>query len=545
MRNGRTLLRSAGVLVATAIVGIGGFWSEGMTNPLPDSSGEYRADLIEIDSMERFGELQLPKVVFLHDAHTSAVNAEGKDCATCHDSKDGVMSPKFKRLEDKNATTVQEIYHTGCISCHTELAQKGLKTGPQDGECRSCHNPNPGIISSRQPVPASKSTHYVHVSSKVIKPVDGADVNCGACHHVLDKATDKLVWERNTEDACAACHGDTTVDGVISLQLAAHQQCITCHREVEAKKEPSGPITCAGCHSPEAQANFKVIPNIPRLERGQPNATLILPVPNKTAPQNMKGTMYPVAFDHKAHEATKYNCRTCHHERISSCTDCHTTMGTPESDYVQLSQAMHQPDSIKSCVGCHAEQTKALECAGCHGFIKKTNTNEDCGVCHTPVPGYDTAATQSGSLLTLDEKAKVEIATVMIAERPVAEKPFDLNDIPETVVIGTIADEYEPSEFPHRKIVKAIFDGVSNNKLATRFHLKEGTLCQGCHHNSPASLTPPKCGSCHDKPFDQARGDRPGLKAAFHLQCMGCHDRMQITKPANTDCAGCHKPRAN
>lgn len=544
MRNGRTLLRWAGVLVATAAIGVGGFWSQGTTKSLPEGSGERRADLIEIDSMERFGELQLPKVNFLHDQHTAAVAAMGKDCAACHDSKDGKMSPKFKRLEDKSATEVQEIYHRNCISCHAEASAKGLKAGPQDGECRSCHNPNPTIVSSWKKVPSSKSTHYVHVSSKSIKPIDGADKNCGACHHVFDKAKDKLVWGRDKEDACAACHGQKTVDKVISLQLAAHSQCITCHRTVAATKAESGPITCAGCHSAEAQAKFKVIPDVPRLERGQPNTALILPVPGKDAPQTMKGRMNPVAFNHKSHEATKYLCRSCHHERISSCTDCHTNMGTPEGKFVQLSQAMHQPSSMKSCIGCHNVSTQATNCAGCHGFIKKTDSNAQCGVCHTAVPGFDAKQVADGALLKLDAAKRSQVSAEMLVARPQPKGTYDLNDIPETVSIGSIAKEYQPSEFPHRKIVKSLIDGIGENQLAARFHLEKGTLCQGCHHNSPASLTPPKCASCHDKPFDKARGDRPGLKAAYHLQCMGCHNRMKIEKPADTACVDCHKERA-
>jgi hypothetical protein len=59
--------------------------------------------------------------------------------------------------------------------------------------------------------------------------------------------------------------------------------------------------------------------------------------------------------------------------------------------------------------------------------------------------------------------------------------------------------------------------------------------------------------SCHAASGPGPDG-RPGLKAALHGQCMGCHQAMGIegklskdapagTKPVpmNTDCAGCHK----
>ena len=70
------------------------------------------------------------------------------------------------------------------------------------------------------------------------------------------------------------------------------------------------------------------------------------------------------------------------------------------------------------------------------------------------------------------------------------------------------------------------------------------TLCSACHHNSPLSATPPKCSSCHTTSIDPKYPDRPRLKAAYHLQCMGCHKAMKVGRPKNTDCTTCHKQRA-
>ena len=58
------------------------------------------------------------------------------------------------------------------------------------------------------------------------------------------------------------------------------------------------------------------------------------------------------------------------------------------------------------------------------------------------------------------------------------------------------------------------------------------------------SATPPKCGSCHSAKIDPRVPERPTLKAAYHLQCMGCHDGMDVARPLDTSCASCHKPRA-
>ena len=49
------------------------------------------------------------------------------------------------------------------------------------------------------------------------------------------------------------------------------------------------------------------------------------------------------------------------------------------------------------------------------------------------------------------------------------------------------------------------------------------------------------CGSCHQTTIDPNKTDRPALKAAYHLQCMGCHTGMNVARPENTDCTGCHK----
>ena len=113
-------------------------------------------------------------------------------------------------------------------------------------------------------------------------------------------------------------------------------------------------------------------------------------------------------------------------------------------------------------------------------------------------------------------------------------------DIPEKVVIKRISKQYEPVELPHRKMIRTLIKNIQNNQLAQYFHREETTLCQGCHHNSPASAKPPGCSSCHGQPFDEKNIFKPGLKAAYHQQCMECHAVMGIEKPAANDCTACH-----
>jgi DnaJ-class molecular chaperone len=84
---------------------------------------------------------------------------------------------------------------------------------------------------------------------------------------------------------------------------------------------------------------------------------------------------------------------------------------------------------------------------------------------------------------------------------------------------------------------------IKGNKIANYFHSDAGTMCQGCHHASPETRKPPKCSSCHGKPFDANNPLRPGLMAAYHQQCMECHRAMGLKKPQATDCTGCHKKK--
>ena len=120
------------------------------------------------------------------------------------------------------------------------------------------------------------------------------------------------------------------------------------------------------------------------------------------------------------------------------------------------------------------------------------------------------------------------------------------NKIPEKVIIKNLSDKYEPVELPHRKIIKTLLDGIKDNKLAGYFHTDKGTLCQGCHHNSPVSKKPPRCASCHAKmAFKDKELFRPGIEAAYHRQCMQCHDAMGIAKPDSRDCTACHLKKAS
>lgn len=89
--------------------------------------------------------------------------------------------------------------------------------------------------------------------------------------------------------------------------------------------------------------------------------------------------------------------------------------------------------------------------------------------------------------------------------------------------VNTYEDKYGPVRFMHAKHSAAL----NNN-------------CAKCHHYKPEGADAPEflaCRSCHQDAFNPETPDRVGLKAAYHQQCMGCHESM---KQGPVHCSGCH-----
>lgn len=224
-----------------------------------------------------------------------------------------------------------------------------------------------------------------------------------------------------------------------------------------------------------------------------------------------QGPLSKAQFNHQKHEAAVSNCDTCHHTGDqTSCSSCHTSQGSPDGGNVQLSQAMHAAQSKASCVGCHYKETQKKQCAGCHRNIAAGPKDASCVACHK------------------DPKA---------APAPAA-KPAQ----PDVVEIGAISKQYAAVSFNHSAHMDYLKDAAKGD-LAKAFHTQPDTLCQGCHHYTPAGMAPPKCGTCHGKSFSQDDPKRPGLMAAYHIQCIQCHKAMGVEPVPATDCKGCHAPK--
>ena len=513
------MLRWVGILcVSMAVVGFG-------LNALGGKQGSIEAnkmgaDLITIDTLTKFGKLDYPVVRFEHDKHTKAV--EGK-CESCHTVTGNTVTAKFKRQEDTNAAEIKAIYHDNCLKCHNDTTKAGKKSGPGSEQCRTCHA-GPAET-SRTPIAFDKSLHYRHSSSKMMLPAPGQKENCSKCHAQDKPEARNLSFAENKDQT--------------------HEKCMSCHIEVGKALQPSGPLVCAGCHDATVRAEFKKVADVPRLEAGQSDysllmATLAKPSSESTLvkPASEPTLVNAVPFNHKLHEEKNENCSACHHNASSKgvipCSQCHTSLGKEEGAFITTEQAMHRVTAQTSCVGCHAQAQAKPECAGCHTFMGRAgkNTDASCAKCHVEI----SAAPE----LLESKDARNNTASMLMNVRVKTDPEIKVNEIPEIVEISVLANEYQASKFPHRKVVQKIMDGMKDNSMAAYFHSDPNAVCSGCHHNSPASVNPPKCVSCHGKVADWQEGTKPDLKTAYHQQCIGCHSEMGIQKPVATACADCH-----
>ncbi len=89
-------------------------------------------------------------------------------------------------------------------------------------------------------------------------------------------------------------------------------------------------------------------------------------------------------------------------------------------------------------------------------------------------------------------------------------------------------DRYEPVLFAHR--IHARMSEMSGN-------------CVLCHHyNPPGSVL--ACSECHAAETSSKNADlsKPGLKGAYHRQCINCHRESGL---AATQCESCHSAKAD
>jgi hypothetical protein len=448
----------------------------------------------------RFGAMQRPPVEFDHAVHTQALELEG--CPTCHPRDgQGDLIPQLEAargIDDRDQLI--DAYHGVCIDCHTRRAASSQKAGPVT--CGECHVKRTPGVSQRAAMTFDYSLHARHAKALADK--------CETCHHVYDEAARQLRYEMGKEEACRSCHGAVDVERNLSLENTSHRACVSCHLRRAAAGEKGGPTQCVGCHDLEHQAAFLELEEIPRLMRGQPDTVWV---------HDAAAKFPSVGFDHRAHEPLTRCCSSCHHRTLAACDTCHTLTGAVEGSGVTLARSYHHGSSVFSCVGCHRVASNQQRCAGCHQALKADPADSSCVVCHSG------PSTEEGVLAAPPAPTEPRLDAL----------PACSDEFPETVTIDSLAADYEASKLPHAKIAAKLDAEVRASSLAVRFHGETATLCAGCHHHSPVGSRPPACRSCHSASAEPT-SDQPGLKAAYHRQCLGCHIRMGIPKQGCTDC---------
>lgn len=452
------------------------------------------------------GAIERPAVEFNHAKHAKALEKEG--CKGCHpgDARTG-LTYKLWRDDGKSISpeALVDRYHDKCIACHKERTGQA-KTGPT--ACGGCHVRRAPSTTGRRDVTFNYALHDVHVQATQKK--------CRTCHNAYDEKKKKFIYTVGLAGGAGDFHGADDQQKKAALQRVAHKTCVKCHLKLKEEKKKAGPVDCRGCHEANEYKPEVDPSTLKRLVSGQPDMVYI------KAP-GVKTRLVP--FDHKSHEGSAKFCSTCHHQTVKACKDCHTLTGSANGKGVTMEKAYHLVTSNHSCVGCHQTATKERGCIGCHARTGPLPGKASCAICHSgPLPKKD----GTPQIVTAPPFAEVTLAPL----------PVTSDDFPEKVIIKSLAKKYGPSEMPHRKIVENLYKQIGKSKLARRFHGRTEMLCAGCHHRSPVGSRPPSCKSCHGDTA-HATKDKPGLRAAYHRQCVGCHQKIGLKKAKG--CTDCHK----
>jgi hypothetical protein len=493
---------------------------------------------ISISHVEVFGKLQRPPVIFDHKKHIDVLIKEGKNewdtCKDCHPYKEDKKLLLFdfpKVVKGKDADAYMNSYHDECIGCHKEKSKEDRKSGPVT--CGDCHMEKNTSIVLKYPIfEFDFKLHNEH--EKKLKE-KGFQEYCNLCHHVYNE---ELVYERGKEWSCYYCHDlekkvgpvlektvQITRENLLSIKKVAHTRCLNCHllytkedRKLISDKDKKYPLDCKGCHT----GKYLTLAELEKVERpdsGQPERAFI-----NIENAKMKG----VSFNHKNHQQDSRTCRGCHHETLEACDECHTLIGSFKGKWVNIANAYHEPFSEKSCAGCHNKAKKDKKCAGCHSIIKpidlesKGPKKEMCARCHT------------------DKKEGLSLPPLL------STAGLDKEKVKKEVEIRVLEREYEPSKFPHLKIIEEFVKTSNESDLGRYFHARIETICNGCHHQSRVEAeskkdSPPYCRNCHSIVYDRQNRNRPKLIAAYHNQCIGCHKDMELQK--GRKCEDCHKEK--
>jgi len=202
----------------------------------------------------------------------------------------------------------------------------------------------------------------------------------------------------------------------------------------------------------------------------------------------------PVLFAHQMHSETEnQNCDSCHHTSGAEqsppvCASCHV------KKFDEIFIADHQDDiDEKYCISCHHPSAALSNFS--HENHADDYTEQDCQACH-----HDESI-----------EAEPQACSDCHKEEATAEVP-SLKEANHVRCADCHEDMYQ--------------EGIKG--------------CQNCHTREMASNQTPDpqpCSTCHDEPIDQII---PTTTAAFHGQCMGCHEKQGSGPFGDDACYQCH-----
>jgi len=132
----------------------------------------------------------------------------------------------------------------------------------------------------------------------------------------------------------------------------------------------------------------------------------------------------------------------------------------------------------------------------------------DCSTCHTC------------SAPTVAQPCLQPCTRLMMSR---ATGTHELSEAPDSALLDQLADLYQPVHFNHK-----LHAGMA----------QMGNDCATCHHYSPPGHISP-CRECHGGETNPNNLRQPGLKGAYHRQCLSCHREWSH----NTKCVVCHLPQ--
>lgn len=130
-------------------------------------------------------------------------------------------------------------------------------------------------------------------------------------------------------------------------------------------------------------------------------------------------------------------------------------------------------------------------------------------------------------------------------EGPAAAGGVAKGRVPGSLVLGNLSERFAPVRFDHAGHVEM---AGGCGECHHQHGRERGTSCRECHALDASAFRGSfdagkfrPCGECHAAAPRAAADDRPGLTAAYHRACFGCHRELGSVGEDPKGCAEtCH-----